>query len=140
MKAIKFFVMTAVASVLLGGLGFVAVAAAEEGNEYASIDVRLQGQNYCVGCTLGKAGANSACSVVGHRHALMISKAFDAAGKELPKLNGKTVHYIYNTKGKEYTEGHHGEKLEVSGKLFVNQHVLDIAGAKLAKDEGSSDK
>lgn len=140
MKKIKTFAMIAVASVLLGGLGVVAVATAEEAQEYASIDVRLEGQNYCVACALGKAGANSSCSVDGHKHAFKVTKAFDGAGKELPKLQGKTVHYIYNTKGKEYTDGHHGEDLVVSGKLFVNQHVIDIIKVGPMKKEGSSGK
>ena len=135
------FAMTAAAAMLLGGLGYGAFAADGDADEYASIDVKIEGQNYCVGCALGKAGANSSCSAVGHRHAFKIAKAHDAAGKELPALIGTTVHYIYNVKGKEYTDGHHGEEFQVSGKLFVNQHVIDIIKVEpIEKSEDASKK
>ena len=130
----------AVAAARLRGFGYVAVAADGDTQEYASIDVRVEGQNYCVGCALGKAGANSSCSVDGHRHAFKVTKAYDGAGKELPDLVGETIHYIYNTKGKEYTDGHHGEELQISGKLYTNQHVIDIAKVEAMKKEGSEEK
>ncbi len=136
MKKVKGYTLIVVAATLLSGLGYVAFAAEEDSREYASIDVRVEGQNYCVGCALGKAGANSSCSTDGHRHALKVTKAYDSAGKELPDLKGETIHYIYNTKGKEYTDGHHSEELQVSGKLYTNQHVIDIAKVESIKKEG----
>jgi len=137
MKKVKGYTLIVVAATLLSGLGYVAFAAEEDSQEFASIDVRVEGQNYCVGCALGKAGANSSCSTDGHRHALKVTKAYDSAGKELPDLKGETIHYIYNTKGKEYTDGHHAEALQVSGKLYTNQHVIDIAKVEPMKKEGS---
>ncbi len=140
MKTVKDYMLIVATATLLSGLVCVAFAAEEDSQEYASIDVRVEGENYCVGCTLGKAGANSSCSTDGHRHALMVTKAYDSAGKELPDLKGETIHYIYNTKGKEYTDGHHGEKIQVSGKLFTKQHVIDIAKVEPMKKEGSSEE
>ena len=138
MKKTKGYTLMAVAVTLLSGFGNVAFAADGDAQEYASIDVRVEGQNYCVGCALGKAGANSSCSTDGHKHALKVTKAHDSAGKELPDLKGETIHYIYNTKGKEYTDGHHGEELQVSGKLFTKQHVIDIRKVEPMKKDGSS--
>ena len=138
MKNMKVFILIAVLSTLLSGIGYVAFAADGDTQEYASIDVRVEGQNYCVGCTLGKAGAHSSCSTDGHKHALKVTKAYDSAGKELPDLKGETIHYIYNTKDKEYTDGHHAEALQVSGKLYTNQHVIDIAKVEPMRKEGSS--
>ena len=83
--------------------------------------------------SLGKAGANSSCGVDGHRHAFKVTKAYDNAGKGLPDLKGETIHYIYNTKGKEYTDGHHGEDLQITGKLYTKQHVIDIAKVEAIK-------
>lgn len=140
MKKMKGFTLMAVAATLLSGFGYVAFAADGDAQEFASIDVRAEGQNYCVACALHKAGANSSCSVDGHKHAFKITKAYDSAGKELPNLKGETVHYIYNTKGKEYTDGHHGEQLPISGKLYTNQHVIDIAKVEPLKKEGSEEK
>ncbi len=137
MKKVKGYTLIVVAATLVSGLACVSFAAEEDSREYASIDVRVEGQNYCVGCALGKAGANSSCSTDGHRHALKVTKAYDSAGKELPDLKGETIHYIYNTKGKEYTDGHHAEALQVSGKLYTNQHVIDIAKVEPMKKEGS---
>ncbi len=137
MKKVKGYTLIVVAATLLSGLGYVAFAAEEDSQEFASIDVRVEGQNYCVGCALGKAGANSSCSTDGHRHALKVTKAYDSAGKELPDLKGETIHYIYNTIGKEYSDGHHAEELQVSGKLFTNQHVIDIAKVEPMKKEGA---
>ena len=140
MKKMIGITLMAVAATLLSGFGHVAFAAEGDTQEYASIDVRVEGQNYCVGCALGKAGANSSCSADGHRHAFKVTKAYDGAGKELPDLVGETIHYIYNTKGKEYTDGHHGEELQISGKLYTNQHVIDIAKVEDMKKEGSEEK
>ena len=140
MNKMKGFTLIAVAATLLSGFGYVAFAAEGDTQEYASIDVRVEGQNYCVGCALGKAGANSSCSADGHRHAFKVTKAYDGAGKELPDLVGETINYIYNTKGKEYTDGHHGEELQISGKLYTNQHVIDIAKVEDMKKEGSEEK
>ena len=140
MKKMKGYTLMVVAAALLSGLGCVAFAADGDTQEYTSIDVRVEGQNYCVGCALGKAGANSSCSVDGHRHAFKVTKAYDSAGKELPHLKGETIHYIYNTKGKEYTDGHHGEELQISGKLYAKQHVIDIEKVETLKKESSSEK
>lgn len=137
------FTMFAATLTLSAAFGYVALAAEGDTPEIASIDVRVEGENYCVACKLHKAGANSSCSVDGHKHAFMITEARDDEGNELPKLKGETLHYIYNTKGKEYTDSHHGETLQISGKLFVDQHVIDIAEVKPAKkkkEEGSAKK
>ena len=53
MKKVKGYTLIVVAATLLSGLGYVAFAAEEDSQEYASIDVRVEGQNYCVGCALG---------------------------------------------------------------------------------------
>lgn len=140
MKKMKGASLMAIVATLLSGFGYVAFAADGDSKEYAAIDVRVEGQNYCVACALHKAGANSSCSVDGHKHALKITKAYDSAGKELPKLKGETVHYIYNTKGKEYTDGHHGEELQVYGKLYANEHVIDVTKVEPMKKEDSSEK
>ena len=125
--------IVAVVVVFLTVVGLLVIVLGKGEQEYASIDVRLEGLNYCVACTLHKAGANSSCGVDGHRHAFKVTIAYNSDGRKLPQLEGDTVHYIYNTKGKEYADGHHGEALNILGKLFANQHVIDITEVESTK-------
>lgn len=127
LKKLAGFTCVAAAMVLMAGVQIYAA------DEVKTMDVKVQGQNYCVACTLGKAGANSSCSTSGHRHALKVVAAEDGSGRALPNLIGKTIHYLYNTKGMEYVDGHHGEELVIAGKLYVNERVLDIAKVEPAK-------
>jgi len=135
MKKIQSLIVVAVTSVFLISVGYVSFAAHHEKQEIKTMGVELQGENYCVACTLGNAGANSSCSTVGHKHALKVAVANDSAGSELSDLKGKTVHYLYNTNGKEYVDGHHGEQLTVTGKLFIEERVIDIAKVEPTKKE-----
>ena len=130
MKRALFLSVAAIAMAVVFASGYLVLAAGEESTEIKIRDVILRGENYCVACTLGKAGANSSCSTTGHRHALKVAAAEDRSGKTMAGLKGKTVHYLFNPKGKEYFEGHHGENLIVTGKLFVNERVVDIANVK----------
>jgi len=135
MERIQSLMVVAVTTVLLCGLGYVSFAAEEESQGVKTIDVQVQGENYCVACTLGKVGANSSCSTVGHKHALKVAAAQDNTGSEISDLKGKTIHYLYNTKGKEYVDGHHGEQLTVTGKLFTDERVIDITKVEPTKEE-----
>lgn len=134
MRKALFLSLVAIAMVVVFTTGNLTLMAEEGSPKIESIDVKLWGENYCVACTLGKVGANSSCSTTGHRHALKVAKAGDSSGNSIANLKGKTVHYLFNPKGKEYFEGHHGELLVVTGKLFVNERVVDIANVKLIKD------
>ena len=97
MKKIFVVMLLTLVVAVLSGLGNLALAA----DEVNSVDVKLAGKNYCVACTLGKVGANSSCKASGHKHALKVASAEDSSGKALPDLEGKTIHYLYNTKGKD---------------------------------------
>ncbi len=135
MEKIQSLMVVTVTTVLLCGLGYVSFADHHEAQGIKTVDVQVEGNNYCVACALGSAGANSSCSTVGHKHALKVAKAQDNTGSEISDLKGKTIHYIYNTKGKEYVDGHHGEQLTVTGKLFIDERVIDIAKVEPTKKE-----
>jgi len=89
--------------------------------------VTVKGTNYCVGCTLKKHGANAQCSVAGHVHALKVEEARDTNGKLLENLKGWTLHYLSNKKGMELRDGRHGEYVTVTGDVYVQARVLDVA-------------
>ena len=129
----KIFGVTLLALVVAvpSGLGNLVLAA----DEVKTVDVKVMGKNYCVACTLGKVGANSSCSTVGHKHALKVAAAEDGSGQVISDLKGKTIHYLYNAKGKEYVDGHHGEEIIVIGKLFIDERVIDIAKVVPKKED-----
>lgn len=142
----KFVVVAAVAAFatvgLLGGLVLAQEGSDSKGEEAVKgIEVSVSGTNYCVGCTLGKSGAASQCSAVGHIHALKVKEAKTADGEVLKGLNGETLHYLYNVLGKEYTQGHHGEELTLHGTLYKSERILDLGKASAAGSaEGSDEK
>jgi hypothetical protein len=117
---------------VLSGRGNLVLAA----DEVKTADAKVMGKNYCVACTLGKVGANSSCSTVGHKHALKVAAAEDSTGQIIFDLKGKTIDYLYNAKGKEYVDGHHGEEIIVTGKLFIDERVIDIAKVEPKKKDG----
>ena len=85
------------------------------------------GVNYCVPCALKKElGAASACKVYGHQHALKIEKVVDACGEEKPDFAGKTLFYLENDKSTILINGHHGEKLAVKGKVYVEVPMIEV--------------
>lgn len=122
---------------LLGGL-VLAQGSESKGEEAVKgIKVFVTGTNYCVACTLGKSGAESTCSAVGHMHALKVKEAKTENGKILGELRGKTLHYLFNERGKEYAQGHHGEEVTLHGTLYEPHRVLDLGKVDA---EGSDEK
>lgn len=120
---------------ILGGLVFAEGSESEGVNK--GMKVTVSGTNYCVACTLGKIGAVSQCSAVGHIHALRVKEVKTEDGKVLDGLKGKTLHYLYNERGKEYAQGHHGEEVTFHGTLYEPQRILDLGKASA---EGSDEK
>ncbi len=135
MKKMFVVALLALVVVVLSGLGNFVRAA----DEVKTVEVKVVGKNYCVACTLGKVGANSSCSTVGHKHALKVASAEDSSGEFISDLEGKTIHYLYNAKGKEYVDGHHGEDITVTGKLFIDERVIDIVTVEPTKKEELAD-
>ncbi len=131
MKNMLVVALLALVVVVLSGPGILVQAA----DEVKTVEVKVVGKNYCVACTLGKVGANSSCSTVGHKHALKVAAAEDSSGQVISDLKGKTIHYLYNAKGKEYADGHHSEEITVTGKLFIDEGVIDIAKVEPKKED-----
>lgn len=136
--SVVFTAVAALATVsLLGGL-VIAQGSESKGEEAVKgTKISVSGTNYCVACTLGKSSAASQCSVVGHIHALKVKEAKTENGKILKELSGKTLHYLYNERGKEYAQGHHGEEVTFQGTLYEPQRILDLGKADA---EGSDEK
>jgi hypothetical protein len=91
--------------------------------------VSLVGTNYCSGCALKKQnGAAAQCSKYGHRHSLKVEKAVDASGKELPDMAGRTLAYLENDKSEKLFRGEafHGERVEVKGRLYAPEGIVEV--------------
>ena len=136
-KALLFF-----GAVLLLGLGLAALAAEEGSGTTETVEqvdpknvasVTVTGKNYCVGCALKKLGAKAQCSVTGHGHALKVAGAKDDTGKSIPEMKGWTLHYLSNQEGKKLRESRHGETITITGTVFKQERVLDVAQVILAK-------
>lgn len=95
--------------------------------------VVLTGENLCLGCALKKSdGAAAQCSLYGHRHGLRVESARAADGSALADLAGQTVHYLDNDQSAALVKGEstHGQKVEVTGRLFAAEHVIEVASFK----------
>lgn len=94
-------------------------------------EVVVVGTNYCLGCTLkSEQGAHAQCSIYGHRHGLLVESA--KAGDKSLELKGQTLHYLDNDPSAPLAkgEGTHGQKVEVHGKLYAEEHLLDVSTFK----------
>lgn len=113
-------------------VGFLAAMAAvpvlAQAGEAANVTV--VGNNYCLGCALKKEkGAAAQCSIYGHRHALKVEQV--SGGGE---LKGATLHYLENDKSKDLFKGtsFHGKRIEVVGKLHVDERVIEVESVREA--------
>ncbi len=143
MKKLPYIAWMFLGVVLFLGLGLAAFAA-EEGSGTKPKDtknvvsVTVTGTNYCVGCALKKEGAKAQCSVTGHGHALKVAMAKDATGKSIPGMKGWTLHYLSNEKGKKLGESRHGETIIITGTVFKQERVLDVAKVSSKKAPAAS--
>jgi hypothetical protein len=108
-------------------------------------EVTVTGKNFCIGCTLKKKlGAASQCSTYGHRHGLKVKKATGAEGKDIKKMAGKVLHYLDNDKSAELVKSHHGDTVEIKGKVYRMGNVLEVGSFKVTEakpaGEGSEAK
>ncbi len=99
-------------------------------------EAAVEGTNFCIGCTLKKReGAIAQCKIFGHRHALRVAKAVDKNGKELPEVKGWVLHYLDTEKSQDVLKAHHGEKLTIKGKIYLQERVLEVDSFKETKQE-----
>ena len=102
---------------------------AEEATETSGLAIAVVGNNYCVGCTLKKTkGAAAQCSIYGHQHALKVERATGEDGSTLTELAGVTLFYLENDQSTSLIkgEGTHGEKVKITGSLFVDERILQV--------------
>ena len=93
----------------------------------------LEGENFCLGCNLKKEkGAGAQCSLYGHKHSFKVTKALDEDGKELTGLEGWVLHYLENEKSEKLIDGHHKERLVITGKVYPQERILEVATFKKA--------
>lgn len=100
----------------------------------AGTQVTIVGENYCLGCALKKEhGAAAQCSKYGHRHSLRVERAVDAGGKEMADLKGRTLSYLDNDKSEKLFKGEefHKQRVEVKGRLFPQESVIDVQEYKV---------
>ena len=98
--------------------------------------VVLTGENRCLGCAVKKSdGAAAQCSLYGHRHGLRVESARAGAGGVLADLAGQTPHYLDNDQSAALVRGEstHGQKVEVTGRLFPAEHLIEVASFKAAE-------
>jgi hypothetical protein len=139
MKSVKANRLLAFAPILLA----VSTAAPEpgsgqEGKSSEAVAVRevtVVGRNYCLGCALKRSeGAAAQCSQYGHRHAVEVESARGPDGQPIPHLAGQSLHYLDNDRSAPLVSGeeHHGERVEIKGRLFEPQRTLEVAEVKPA--------
>lgn len=129
------------AVIVLAGTIAAGTALAQGGSK-AAVPAVITGDNVCLGCTLKKeSGAAAQCSVYGHQHVLRVAQA-SLDGKEAQDLKGQFLHYLPTDSSKDLIGAHHGEKLTVVGKVYVDARVLEVASVKSSgtPGEGSSTK
>lgn len=126
----KFVILTvmllAMASLSYAGCGNCSAKTAQKANivenvSFASVKTTgehatIKGTLVCLGCSLKKAeGANAACSVFGHTHALKTE-------------DGKYVSFLQNKFSKDLLNGekYHNKTVEVHGVYFASANLLDV--------------
>lgn len=93
-------------------------------------EATVTGSNFCLGCALKKQfEAGSQCSIYGHKHSLRVTKAV-ADGKDVPQMNGWVLHYLETDKSQDLINKRHGENLTVTGKVYPNERVLEVASVE----------
>lgn len=98
----------------------------------AAVEATVTGRNHCIGCALKAKGAAAQCSVYGHRHVLEVTKAVGADGKPLAGAENWVLHYLENDQSKDLVKGRHGEVLEIKGKVYPRERVLEVTSFKKA--------
>lgn len=132
---------TLMAVIVLTGT-IMAGTALAQGAPKEGVAAVVTGDNVCLGCTLKKeSGAAAQCSVYGHQHTLRVTKA-RLDGKEAPELKGQVLHYLPTDKSKDLIGAHHGEKLTIAGKVYLDARTLEVASVQSAgtQAEGSATK
>jgi hypothetical protein len=122
-----------VAAIVTINVGAAAAQTADTKPVVTAPQVTVVGTNYCLGCALKKAfGAAAQCSRYGHRHSLKVEKAVDAEGKEIMSLKDRTLGYLENETSEPLVKGDafHGKRVEVKGRLFEAEGVLDVSAFK----------
>ncbi len=95
----------------------LALSAADLGVSVADEETTtIQGTVVCLGCTLKKTeGANAACKVYGHKHALATK-------------GGELYSFLENSESEEVinTDKYAMKEVEVTGRVFENAHISDL--------------
>ncbi len=91
-----------------------------------AIAVKLVGLNYGLLNALAEDEIENADPACAKRNAVRITKATDPKGNSLPKLIGKTVHYLPTKRAEALltNENQAGKEVEVTGRLFQNEAAL----------------
>ncbi|MHC4196606.1 MAG: hypothetical protein ACYSRP_01670 [Planctomycetota bacterium] len=85
----------------------------------------VTGTVVCLGCTLKKKeGAHAACDVYGHKHGLATS-------------GGELYSFLENENSEELINGEkYGmKKVEITGKVFENAHIIDVEDVSVVEKE-----
>ena len=96
----------------------------------------ITGMNYCVACGLKEAyGAAAQCKVHGHQHGLNVSKLVTPCGKDRSECVGKTFYYLANDKSKQLREGLNHQTVQVTGKLYWDQNMIEVESFMILNEE-----
>lgn len=96
----------------------------------------ITGMNYCFACDLKhEYRAESDCKTYGHQHGLKVIKFVDGCGEEKPAYNDVTLHYLSNEKSQPLIKEHHGETVEVKGKVYISENVMEVELFKMVEAE-----
>lgn len=92
------------------------------------------GTNFCPACELNQSlGAASACKTYGHKHAFKVTSFVDACGNKKDEFIGKTLFFLENDKSTELISGHHGETLEIRGKVYLEIPMIEVESFKIVE-------
>jgi hypothetical protein len=126
---------------LAQGYGTKPTTAEKPATKAAVVSAIVTGTNSCLGCALkSEKGAAAQCSIYGHRHVLKVSKVVGEDGKTISGTKNWVLHYLETDKSKDLVGGHHGEKLQVTGKVYRDERVIEVASFKPAPAETAKPK
>lgn len=111
--------------------------AASAASEAAVVAATVEGENFCLGCSLKKEkGAAAQCSKYGHRHALKVSKA-TVDGKDRPEMKGWVLHYLDTDSAQPVIKENHEKTVKITGKVYPDDRVLEVV---TVEDSGEAKK
>ncbi len=116
---------------------------AQHNHDHAPNAVTVTGKNICIGCSLKKSeGAKAQCKAYGCRHGLRVEKITGPHGEDRSRFAriGTVLHYLDNDRSNDLISGNHGQSVIVTGRVYAQEHIFDVASFKVMKEKAAKKK